>query len=69
VSDDDTPEFTSRPDTDDAPDACQWEGCDDPPTQYIRFAEDPCGYMCYCHDHQQEAYARNDDAKATGQIR
>jgi hypothetical protein len=45
--------FEDRPDRDDAPAACQYEGCDDVPTHYVLYRT-PKEYVCYCQMHAGE---------------
>jgi len=60
--------FEEKPSRDDAPDTCQYRGCDDRPEKAIRF-RDPQEYLCYCWGHATDVYDDHSDAKYRTRLR
>lgn len=60
--------FDSMPTAADAPDACQYAGCQDPPRYWVHFRAEPDEYLTYCQEHTLD---RRDmtDAKSSGVLR
>jgi len=60
--------FDERPDQSEAPNQCQYTGCDNPPTKVVRF-RDPKEYICYCREHAREQKHERPGAKYKGRIK
>jgi len=56
--------FEERPDADEAPATCQYTGCDNLPSHYVRF-RDPKEYVCYCKSHAKEQLAEHSGKSVT----
>jgi len=58
--------FDTVPSRDDAPDVCQWTGCDVYPAAWVHYYDTPDEYVCYCRDHAQTCRQQFPAAKSDG---
>lgn len=65
---DTTDGYDSMPSRTDAPQTCQYAGCETNPTRWIHFSESPDEYLCYCEQHCFHLRGEP-DAKSSGPIR
>jgi hypothetical protein len=58
---------TTMPDSEDAPDTCEWRDCEKPPTMWVRYVH-PKEYLCFCRDHAKESQQRSDKSTRSSLI-